>query len=95
MSWYFEIEEPIRELVRVLRNNGINTTCSCGHEMYVEADVIPDGQLFKIHKTVFSYLAEKGLPTKYSIDIHLEQENPLSRCFAVIKLVEPLIEEGK
>ena len=86
-EFYSDIEEPVREIVRVLRDNGINTTCSCGHEMYIEADIIPDGQLYKIHKTLFNYLAEKKLPVKYSIDIHLEQENPLSRCFAVITLV--------
>jgi len=86
-EFYSDIEEPIREVVRVLRDNGVNTTCSCGHKMYVEADIIPDGQLEVIHRTLFNYLSEHGLPTKYSIDIHLEQENPLSRCFAIIQLV--------
>jgi hypothetical protein len=32
------IEEPIRDIVRLLRNNGFNTTCSCGHKMYIEFD---------------------------------------------------------
>jgi hypothetical protein len=36
-SWYdFYIEEPIREIVHQLRDNGINTECSCGHRMYVQ-----------------------------------------------------------
>jgi hypothetical protein len=34
------IEEPIRGVVKTLRDNGFNTTCSCGHEMYVEGDII-------------------------------------------------------
>jgi len=85
-EFYSTIEEPIREIVRVLRDNGVNTTCSCGHKMYVEADIIPDGMLQVIHTTMFNYLAEKELPIKYSIDIHLEQDNPLSRCFATIQL---------
>ena len=89
MDWYSDIEEPIRDIVRVLRENGVNTTCSCGHEMYVEADVIPNGQLFSIHKILFNYLTENDLPTKYSIDIHFEQDNPLTRCFAIIKLTKP------
>jgi len=38
MSWYDKLEEPIRPLVKLLRDNGINTTCSCGHEMYIEAE---------------------------------------------------------
>jgi len=38
-SWYEKnIEESIRPLVKLLRNNGINTTCSCGHEMYCECE---------------------------------------------------------
>ena len=85
-KFYDNLEEPIRELVKVLRNNGINTTCSCGHKMSIEADIIPDGQLFIIHKTIFNYLAKQKLPIRYSVDIHLEENNPLSRCFAVIQL---------
>jgi hypothetical protein len=30
-DWYDRIEEPLRELVRLLRNEGFNTTCSCDH----------------------------------------------------------------
>jgi len=38
-EWYEKyIEEPIRPLVKLLRNNGFNTTCSCGHQMYVEME---------------------------------------------------------
>lgn len=38
MDWYEKIEIEIREIVRELRNKGINTTCSCGHKMYIEGD---------------------------------------------------------
>ena len=38
-DWYERnIEEPIRPLFCLLRDNGINTVCSCGHEMYVECE---------------------------------------------------------
>ena len=39
-NWYDQIEEPIRPLVRLLRDNGFNTTCSCGHtpEPYIEME---------------------------------------------------------
>lgn len=41
MTWYDEAIEPeIRDLVRLLRDNGINTECSCGHSMYVQFQVI-------------------------------------------------------
>ena len=32
MDWYSSIDSSIRELVRLLRDNGWNTTASCGHE---------------------------------------------------------------
>jgi hypothetical protein len=38
-DWYDHIEPEIRDVVRLLRDNGFNTTCSCGHEMYVELDL--------------------------------------------------------
>ena len=41
-SWYGGIEKRIRALVRVLRDNGYNTTHSCGHEMYVECEYYGD-----------------------------------------------------
>ncbi len=86
-EFYREIEEPIRDIVRTLRDNGVNTTCSCGHDIYVEADIIPDGMLQTIHRTLFNYLAESKKEIKYSITITLEQDIAgLSRCFACIKI---------
>jgi hypothetical protein len=38
-SWYNHIEPGIRPVVRLLRDNGWNTTCSCEHEMYVDVDL--------------------------------------------------------
>ncbi len=46
LTWYEEyIEEPIRPLVRLLRDNGFNTTSSCGHDMWVEMEFVDDGDL--------------------------------------------------
>ncbi len=46
MTWYEEyIEEPIRPLVMLLRDNGFNTTSSCGHDMWVEMEFVNDGDL--------------------------------------------------
>lgn len=40
MDWYeLNIEEPIREIVRKLRNNGINTFCCCGHGMWIQCEL--------------------------------------------------------
>ena len=30
------IEEPIRDTVKLLRDNGFNTVCSCGHTMTID-----------------------------------------------------------
>ena len=38
MSFYDEIEEGVRKYVRLLRDEGINTTCSCHHEGYIQAE---------------------------------------------------------
>jgi hypothetical protein len=38
-SWYGSLEPPIRGVVKLLRDNGWNTTCSCGHGMWVELDI--------------------------------------------------------
>jgi len=32
MDWYDSIEQGVRDIVRALRNKGINTFCSCGHD---------------------------------------------------------------
>ena len=49
MDWYnSHIEEPIRELVYRLRNDGINTECSCGHRMYVQCQFLDDCETFNI-----------------------------------------------
>lgn len=53
-TWYERhIEEPIRPLVKLLRENGINTTCSCGHEMYVECEYYGD-ELYGLYCLLFN-----------------------------------------
>lgn len=88
-EWYLSLEEPIRDIVKALRDNGINTVCSCGHEMYVQADLIPDGQLQTIHRTLFNYLAESNLPIDFTIEIYLVVRDGYTiQCFANILLKE-------
>lgn len=88
MSYFYEhIEEPIRELVKLLRDNGINTTCSCGHEMSIQADILPSGYLQIIDETLFNYLSEKSQPIEYLITIRRERNVcGLTRCWAEIDL---------
>ena len=38
MNLYDDIEEPVRGLVKLLRDNGFNTTSSCGHKQWVQME---------------------------------------------------------
>lgn len=57
-DWYDTIEEPIRNLVKILRDNGFNTTCSCGHmpNPNVEMEWYEDSELTKL----YNLLVENG-----------------------------------
>ena len=87
-EFYTNVEEPIRDLVRRLRDRGINTVCSCGHEMYVQADLVIDTQLAIMHRTVYEYLIETGnTEPKYTIDIHMVVvRGIISQCFAELRI---------
>lgn len=92
-EFYDDIEPEIRDIVRVLRDNGVNTTCSCGHQMYVEAEIVPSGMLQVIHNTLFNYFTETGRVPSYTITITLEENIAgLSRCFAHIQIVKEIDE---
>lgn len=48
--WYTTyIEAGIRRQVRLLRDNGFNTTSSCAHRMDVVANVLPGGEIQRLH----------------------------------------------
>jgi len=70
-DWYEEhIEPEVRDIVRYLRNNGINTESSCGHDMYIQCEYIPDGLIFNLNLLLYNYFAEKNLPIYYEIKVH-------------------------
>ena len=53
-DWYINtIEEPLRDIVKALRNNGVNTECSCGHEMTIQCQSIDPTTEFKNIRNVF------------------------------------------
>ena len=56
MGWYDTIEKEIRPIVRLLRDNGYNTTGSCGHDRYVELDIYD----FKQVELLWRLLYDKG-----------------------------------
>jgi len=49
-KWYDRIEEPLKELVHTLRNNGFNTICSCGHypKPYIQVEWYSDEQITEL-----------------------------------------------
>jgi len=54
MSWYDTIEPGIRSVVRLLRDNGFNTECSCEHERYVQCAYSADGELARLDNLLFN-----------------------------------------
>lgn len=62
-DWYECVEEPIRPLVKLLRENGINTTCSCGHGMYCECEYYGEPT-----KDIWVLLVENGYK-KFRIEV--------------------------
>lgn len=56
IDWYDCIERGIRETVKLLRNNGFNTTCSCHHSMTVEMEWYVDDEI----TTLFNLLMDNG-----------------------------------
>ena len=53
-EFYENIEEPIRDLIRFLRDNGFNTTCSYGHKMYIELDFIDSSEIEQLFYLLFN-----------------------------------------
>ena len=73
MDWYEEnIEEPIRPIVKLLRDNGFNTTSSCGHDMYIEGELGQDYELYRLHKLLYTYLCESDQRDKLTYEIKFE-----------------------
>jgi hypothetical protein len=69
-DWYSEnIEEPVRDIVELLRNNGFNTESSCGHNMEIQCSYFLDKEINRLHKLLYLYLNDKGLPITYDITI--------------------------
>lgn len=67
--FYSMIEEKVRPYVKMLRNSGINTTCSCEHEGYIECQSLdPSFEIDMIRKT----FQENGL-MEYKITLIHEQ----------------------
>jgi hypothetical protein len=55
-EWYNKIELGVRDVVKLLRNNGINTECSCEHERYIQCAASGNGRIIQeIDTLLFNY----------------------------------------
>ena len=60
-SWYKNnIEKPVRKIVKNLRNQGINTQCSCGHRLYIQCGSI---DIFEELRTIYNVLVTMNIDT--------------------------------
>ena len=70
-NWYNEyIEKPIRKVVERLREYGINTTCSCGHDMTIQCEYYDNKELTRI----YTILAELNIKNYKAIVVDNIQE---------------------
>jgi len=88
-NWYKKnIESGVRDLVKYLRDNGINTECSCHHDMYIQCQYICDGTIQELHKLLYSYFYERKEPITYTINIIFRVIDGLIYSSLDIKLKE-------
>jgi hypothetical protein len=66
-NFYKNIEPGIRNVVKLLRDNGINTTCSCEHEMYIEFECYSDSsEIDTIYYALFN-AGYRGFKINYTL----------------------------
>jgi hypothetical protein len=74
MDWYEEnIEEGVRDIVRRLRNEGVNTVSSCHHDGTIQCSYFTEGQVMRLDNTIFNWLNEIGAPKNYTITVTVER----------------------
>lgn len=67
-NWYEDkIEEPLRDLIKYLRNNGINTECSCAHSGNIQCQYFPDGAIYDIHRVLYNWFSERNEKINFTI----------------------------
>ena len=77
-DFYMEIESGVRRLVFLLRNDGINTECSCHHKGYIQCQTIDPTSEIRIIKSI---LWDEKIED-YEIEIRHEGMN-ISSCLVI------------
>lgn len=78
VDFYADIEAGVRPWVKTLRDAGINTECSCGHEGYIQCQVLlnPEAEIERIKRV----LREAGLK-EFRIEYRYEEWSTDGRVF--------------
>lgn len=101
-DWYNSLEPGIRPFVKLLRDNGINTTCSCEHTMTIDASWSHGDELERIWDLlctgnyVFEITARisKGLCSSgRSLKVTIRGENSCPHACASPELAKAMREE--
>lgn len=55
-DWYEQcIEEGVRDIVKLLRDNGFNTMCSCHHEMLIQAENYDPSEIDRLYELLVEF----------------------------------------
>lgn len=69
-DWYDRfIEEPLKDIVKELRNNGVNTCSSCGHERWIQANTYNVDLDLRTIYDVLTDLGETNFRTIVFVDV--------------------------
>jgi hypothetical protein len=85
-DWYKNIEPGIRDMVRLLRDNGFNTTTSCEHRMEITFDLWP-GENIEGNATLcgMDELLSRNTGHDYDIILRLERRDSHLRSAGVVR----------
>lgn len=81
-NWYIRnIELEVRSLVYLLRNEGFNTTYSCGHALVIEIDSNEDNDMTRAH----NLLVENGyFGFVIEMRIFCDEDRKTTRCMSIM-----------
>lgn len=86
-DWYAAIDPEVREIVRDLRDNGVNTTHSSGQPMTIEIQLKPVKPGSQSTDTLFSVLKKRGIENFSALyETHVEYETGIGSRVIVISI---------
>lgn len=80
-NFYLMLEDGVRKWVKLFREQGINTECSCHHEGYIQCQTLD--QTYEI-RTIRSIMLEKRIKN-YTIEFLGEETNGFYHQHLIIR----------